>query len=199
MTSNTRQLQAAQNDLKAATRRADDAEKTQKDLQAEGSNLMRSLDEMRPKIVELTGVKLELTEAISSLELDLRNSRNAISELESTLKETTAQKAEVEKRSQELLDQREKERSLALTDSSELQKAYAELQEELDTATASLRDLEAERSRHHQETIRQLEEIERLNTSSRTKAGELSTLHQELDAIRNARVCLPSFFYVSFL
>ncbi|KAF5385243.1 hypothetical protein D9615_001137 [Tricholomella constricta] len=185
--SNSRQLQTVQNQLKAATRRADDAEKTQKDLQAEGTNLMRSLDEMRPKIVELTGAKLDLTETVSSLELDLQNSRDMISHLEFKVKGEAEEKEHLQVQLLERISQQEKERSLAVSDSSELQRAYADLQEELDTAKASLRNLEAERASHHQETARRLEEIDRLTTSSRSTAEELSALREELDITRRAQ------------
>ncbi|KAF9469728.1 hypothetical protein BDZ94DRAFT_1151170, partial [Collybia nuda] len=182
-----RQLQTSQADLRNANRRADDAEKTQKDLQAEGTSLMRSLDEMRPKIVELTGVKLELAERIDGLEHALRSREKTISELETTLDETRDQHAEAEKQTKEVIAQQEKERSVALFDSSELQKAYAELQAELDSAAASLRNLEAERSSHHQEASRRIEEVERLNSSLRAQTEELTLLRQELDARRDAQ------------
>lgn len=185
---NARQLQATQAELRNANRRADDAEKTQKDLQVEGTSLMRSLDEMRPKIVELTGVKLELAERIDGLEHTLRSREKTIAELEATLDEVRDQHDEAEKQTKEIIAQREKERTLALSDSSELQKAYTELQAELDSATASLHNLEAERSGHHQETSRRLEEIERLTTSLRSQTEELASLRQELDARRDAQV-----------
>ncbi|KAM6498603.1 hypothetical protein JOM56_006551 [Amanita muscaria] len=69
----TRQLQTLQNELRVAIRRANEAEKVQKDLQLEGTMLMRSLDEMRPKIVELTSEKLNLTEKVESLQHSLHN------------------------------------------------------------------------------------------------------------------------------
>ncbi|KAG5645333.1 hypothetical protein DXG03_006395 [Asterophora parasitica] len=185
--SNSRQLQTVQNQLKAATRRADDAEKTQQNLQAEGTNLMRSLDEMRPKIVELTGAKLELTETISSLERDLRNTRDTISHLESSLKSETEANEDLQTQLQDRIAQHDKERSLAVSDSSELQKAYTDLQEELNAATASLSNLEAERAGHHQETVLRLEEIDRLAGSSRAQADELTALHAELDRARQSQ------------
>ena len=62
LTTSVRTLQQTQAELRNANRRADEAEKIQKDLQAEGIGLMRSLEEMRPKIVELTDAKLDLGE-----------------------------------------------------------------------------------------------------------------------------------------
>ena len=185
---NGRQLYSTQSELKDAVRRADDAEKIQNDLQAEGTNLMRSLDELRPKVVELTGVKMDLSEKISGLEHALQGRDATIAQLEATLEEVGDAKEEGEMRAQEAVARREKERLLALSDLSDVQKAYAELQEELDIATASLHNLEAERSSHHQQAARRLEEIEQLNASSRGQSEELLALRRELHAREDAQV-----------
>ncbi|KAG6911341.1 hypothetical protein DXG01_001012 [Tephrocybe rancida] len=184
---NSRQLQTVQNQLKATTRRAEDAEKTQKALQGEGTNLMRALDEMRPKIVELTGVKLELTETISSLDRELRNSADTVSHLTNNLKTMAEEKEELVKQLEEHAAQRLKERELAVSDSSDFQKAYTELQESFDVANASVRNFEAERSRHHQETARRIEELETLTVTSLTQAEEIFALRAEVEIARNAR------------
>jgi myosin protein heavy chain len=88
ITAITRQLQHTQNELKNTLRRAEDAETLQQSLQSEGTNLMRSLDEIRPKIVELTGARLDLSEMVENLESDLRNRDLTISQLENDLNET---------------------------------------------------------------------------------------------------------------
>lgn len=188
LAANNRQLYNAQNELKSAVRRAEDAEQTQKDLQAEGTNLMRSLDEMRSKFVELTGVRSEQGERIDSLEHAIRARETAIVQLEATLEEVRDQKEQAEKRSQEIVAQLEKDRMLAQSDSSELHKAFVELQNELDVATASLHNLEAQQSSHHQEAARRFEEIEHLNASSQAQSEELSALRRELNARRDAQV-----------
>jgi chromosome segregation ATPase len=188
LAANNRQLQHAQSELKSATRRAEDAEQTQKDLQAEGTNLMRSLDEMRSKFVELTGVKSEQAERIDGLEHSLRGRDTTIAELEATLDGVQDAKEHIEKQFQELFVQHEKERLLAQSDSSDLHKAYVELQNELDAATASLHNLEAERSNHHQEAVHRFEEMERLDASSQAQSEELFAVRKELNARRNAQV-----------
>ncbi|KAG6846055.1 hypothetical protein H0H87_006419 [Tephrocybe sp. NHM501043] len=187
ITINSRQLQTVQSQLRAATRRAEDAEKAQNDLQAEGTNLMRALDEMRPKIVELTGVKLELTESISSLERDLRNSADAVSHLTENLKATTEEKEHLARQIEERTAQHERERTLAASDSTDLQKAFAELQDNLDAANLSLRNLEVERSSHHQETARRIDDYEKLSISSTAQAEEIKALREEVESARNAR------------
>lgn len=180
LVSNTRQLHGVQADLRNANRRADEAEKTQKDLQSEGTNLMRSLDEMRPKIVELTGDKVELGNKIASLEHTLRNRDATIAELESNIEELRYQYEETSKQQEEGVAQYEKEQSSAQAHLAELQKAYTELQRELEEAQASIHGLEAERADHYQLASRQLEEIDRLKMSSRVQAEEVSIVRQEL-------------------
>ncbi|CAA7264760.1 unnamed protein product [Cyclocybe aegerita] len=183
----TRQLQTAQNDLKNAIRRAEDAERTQKSLQAEGTNLMRSLDEMRPKIVELTTAKLDLSEKAESLEHAVRNRDATISQLENDLGEARSELEEAEQVWKERLAQQEKRFTDSQNGHSDMQKAYGDLQEELETALASLRNLEGQRTGQHQETARRLEEIERLTNLSQTQGEELVTLQRELEARRNAQ------------
>ncbi|KAG6889145.1 hypothetical protein C0992_006294 [Termitomyces sp. T32_za158] len=187
ITSNSRQLQTTQNQLKSAIRRAEDAEKTQKDLQGEGTALMRALDEMRPKIVELTGEKLELTETISSLQLELRKNANTVSLLTENLKTVTEEKGQLAKQLEKRETQHEQERALVLSDSSDLQKAYDELRENLDEANVSLRNLEAERSSHYQEMDHRIEELEKLTLSSNVQAEEILALQKKLEIARRAQ------------
>ncbi|KAH0591225.1 hypothetical protein H2248_001318 [Termitomyces sp. 'cryptogamus'] len=185
--SNSRQLQTTQNQLKSAIRRAEDAETIQKDLQGEGTVLMRSLDEMRPKIVELTAEKLELTETISSMQVELRNNAETGSLLAETLKTATNEKEQLAKQLEELAAQHERDKALVMSDSSELQQAYAELQENLNETNTSLRNLEAERSIHHQETAHRIEELETLVLTSNAQAEEILTLRKKLDVAHSAQ------------
>lgn len=188
ITSHSRQLQTTQNQLKSAIRRAEDAEKTQKDLQGEGTALMRALDEMRPKIVQLTGEKLELTETISALQIELRNSADTASLLTENIKTLTEEKEVLEKQLEKREGQHERERALALSDSSEMQKAYAELQENFDETNASLRNLEEERSRHYKEMDHRIKELEKLTMSSNVQAEKILALQEKLEVARRAQV-----------
>lgn len=182
----TRQLQNAQNELKVANRRADDAEKTQKSLQGEGTNLMRALDEMRPKIVELTDTKLELAERVESLEHTIRSRDSVIVQLENDLEEARHLNGETEATWKERLAEQEKRHKEAQSGASDIQKAYREREEELDTALASLRNLEAQRANSHQEASRRLEEIELLKDQIQSQGEELDALRHEVDARRKA-------------
>ena len=195
---NTRQLQTTQTDLRTALRRADDAEKTQKSLQAEGTELMRSLEEMRPKIVELTGAKLDLAEKVESLEHNLRNRDSVIAQLESDLDEFRDKHEQMEQVWKGKLASQEKRQLEAQSSSSDLQKAYDEIQEELDSALVSLRSLESQRTNQHQEASRRLEEISHLSSLSHAQGKELDALRQELEASQKAHVCRHSFFFFPF-
>jgi chromosome segregation ATPase len=187
-----RQLQAAQLDQANASKRAEDAEKTQKELQAEGTSLLRSVEEMRPKIVELTALKLELTERVEELERIIRNRDATISRLETALEEVRDKHDTAEKKWKETMEtsekkwkeqtaQHNKDHSAAQMNASDMQKALAELQEELNSAHASVRTLESDRSNYHQEAARRMEEIEQLTATTLAQDEELVTLRQELE------------------
>ncbi|KAF7969852.1 hypothetical protein HWV62_25854 [Athelia sp. TMB] len=177
---NARQLQIAHSDLRAANRRADEAEKTQKDLQAEGSNLLRSLDEMRPKIVELTSDKAELSNKIDSLDHALRNRDATIADLENAIEEMRDEHGDASKAREDILMQREKEHASVRTSLTEMQKAYSDLQAELDETQASLRTLEADRITHYQVAAHQSDEIERLTSSLHKQAEEYAAIKHDL-------------------
>ena len=181
LTANTRQLDNARAELKHAKRRADDAEQTQKDLQAEGTRLMYTVDEMRPKIVELTGVKLDLTETVEGLQHALRQRDTTIAQLESAVDDLRKEKDDADKIWREKLALQETDRSSTHANSMELQAAYTELQASADASRANIMTLEAERTVHHQQAAHQLDEIRRLTTSSHAQWEEISTLRRELD------------------
>lgn len=188
LATNARQLQSTQHELKLALKRAEDSEKVQKDLQAEGTNLMLSLDTMRPKIVELTDAKLELAEKIENLEHTLRNRDSFISQLENDLAESRGSMEEAETMWKEKVAEQEKKHREALSGSTDMQKAYAELQEELNTVLASLRSMESQRTKAHQEAARRLEEIKVLKDEAQSQGEELDSLRTEVEARRKAHV-----------
>ena len=199
MATTTRQMQTTQNELKNAIRRAEDAEKTQKSLQAEGTNLMRSLDEMRPKIVELTAVKLDLGEKVESLEHSVRTRDATIAQLENDVGEARDNIEQSERVWKDKLAQQEKRHADAQNGTLDIQKAYSDLQEELDTALASLRNLESQRANHHQEAARRLEEIEKLSNVTQSQSDELESVRRELEARRNSQVSALHFWARSML
>lgn len=183
-----RQLQSFQVEKRNAVRRAEAAERMQQDLQNEGSSLMRSLDEMRPKIVELTNMKLELSEKLSSLEQAVRDRDGIIAQLESSLQTAQDQNESLNTKLVDIETTREKDRSTAQETQDELQKGYAELETDLSDALASIRELEVERAGRRQLTSKQLEELERMTATSQNLKEEIASLNQELEERKLADV-----------
>ena len=183
-----RQLHSFQVEKRNAVRRAEAAERMQQDLQNEGSSLMRSLDEMRPKIVELTNMKLELSEKLSSSEQAVRERDGIIAQLESSLQTAQDQTESLNTKLVDMETSLEKDRSTAQETQDELQKGYAELETELSDALASIRELEVERAGRRQLTSKQLEELERMTATSQGLKEEIASLNQELDERKLADV-----------
>jgi myosin protein heavy chain len=183
-----RQLQSSQVEIRNAVRRAEAAERIQQDLQTEGSSLMRSLDEMRPKIVELTNMKLELSEKLNISEQATRDRDGIIAQLESTLQ---AAQDQTESLNTKLLDTetaREKDRSTAQETQDELQRGYAELETELSDALASIRELELDRAGQRQLANKQVEELDRMAANSQSLEEDVASLRQEVEEQKLAEV-----------
>ncbi|TFK26723.1 hypothetical protein FA15DRAFT_266993 [Coprinopsis marcescibilis] len=149
---------------------------------------MRSLDEMRPKIVELTDAKLDLAEQVQSAQRALKERDTIIEKLEASVDEYQSKEADSVKKWKEALASKEREAGSVHTDFAELQNNYNQLQEELDTALASIKTLEAQRTTQHQEASRRVLEIDRLNEAAQAQLEELSNVRDELDARRSAQV-----------
>lgn len=186
LTNSTRQLHAVQAELRQAVRRAEESEKIQHDLQTEGTNLMKSLEEMRPKLVTLTNEKLELSDRVDGLENTIKKRDAVIAELEDTIQELNAIKDELSQRHHELDSQRSREHNTAQSDLSSLQTAYTDLQRELDETRDGFKALEGERAAHLRSSSQQSTEIERLTASLRNSKQQLSTLQMDVDEQRQA-------------
>jgi chromosome segregation ATPase len=183
-----RQLQSFQVQMHNALRRAEAAEHTQQDLQNEGSSLMRSLDEMRPKIVELTNMKLELGEKLNILEQAVRDRDGIIAQLEATLQATQDQTESLNAKLEDTETAREKDRSTAQETQDELQRGYAELETELSDALVSIRELELDRAGQRQLASKQVEELERITATSQSLEEDVASLRQEVEEQKLAEV-----------
>ncbi|KAF9451367.1 hypothetical protein P691DRAFT_787200 [Macrolepiota fuliginosa MF-IS2] len=179
-----RQVQTLQNDLRTAHRRVEDAEKTQQRLQNEGTNLMRSLDELRPKVVELTEDKVQLSEKVAHLEHALRDRDNVISNLETSLEDIRQESEKTQLEWRTKLSRAEKDWSEATASSSEIEKGFSELQKELEDAWDSIRTLETERQSLRQEVQAKLLDVEQLSNASHSQAAEVTRLQHELNERR---------------
>ena len=183
-----RQLQSFQVEMLNAVRRAEVAERNQQELQNEGSSLMRSLDEMRPKIVELTNLKLNLGEKLNISEQAVRDRDGIIAQLESSLQAAQDQNESLNTKLLDTETAREKDRSAAQEMQDDLQRGYTEVEAELSDALASIRELELERARHRQLANQQVEELDRTAATSQSLKEEIASLRQELEERKLAEV-----------
>jgi chromosome segregation ATPase len=183
-----RQLQSSQAELRNGIRRAEEAERIQQELQNEGSSLMNSLDEMRPKIVELTNAKLELSEKLNVSKQGIRDRDGVIAQLEASLQAAQDQNESLLTKLFDAETVREKDRSTAQETQDELQRGYAELETALSDALASIRGLEVERAGQRQLTSKQVEELDRMAATSQTLKEEIASLHQEVEEQKLAEV-----------
>ncbi len=181
LTSSARQLEAAQNEMRTAQRRADEAEEAQKKLQDEGTGLMRSLEEMRPKIVELTEDKLQLLEKVERLTSNLSQRDATIALFEEQLAQSQQSGSDVQNQHESSMKTWQAEKATNEKTISELQQALSELQTHLDNALASARELEADRAKHRQTSVRQHEEIEKLTQAQWKQEEEGNALRQNLE------------------
>ena len=186
LAASSKQFHSVQNELKRATRRAEEAEKIQSDLQNEGTNLMRSLNEMRPKIVELTNIRVELIERVDELEGIIRKKEDTISQLEASLDDANERESQSARSRQREELVRKKDESSSQQNLLHVQKAYAELEAEVEALKTSLKDREAERESYHQLALRRLEEVDRLTFSVQAQTELLNTAERELEERRTA-------------
>lgn len=183
-----RQVQALQGDLRVAHRRLDDSEKAQKKLQAEGTNLMRSLDELRPKVVELTEDKVQLSDKVAHITHTLHDRDATIATLESTLEEARQETEKVQDEWRMKISKLEEEQTLAVSSSSDRDKAFAELQNELEEAFDSVRTLELERQSLRQLSESRQQEVEYLTNTTQSQMNEMDRLQGELAEQKAAQV-----------
>lgn len=186
LANSTRQLHTVQAELRHAVRRAEESEKTQRDLQSDGTNLMKSLEEMRPKLGALTNEKFELSDRVDVLEGAVRKRDAVIADLEDSVQELTSIKEELTRRHHDLDSQRTREHTATQSDLSTIQSAYASLQQELEETQHGFQALEGERAAHLRSNSQQIAEIERLTASLRNTKQQMSTLQMEVDERRQA-------------
>lgn len=186
LATSVRALQQNQAELKAANRRADEAEKAQADLQAEGIGLMRSLEEMRPKIVELTDTKLDLGDRVENLSKAVRTRDDTILQLEGAIEELREKHSRADSRIGELTNVLTKERSTSDESTTELQRAYADIQKELEEARTSADTLGNERAEYRSMAAQRTQEVDRLSASVQAYTEQLALLKEELDERKEA-------------
>ncbi|KAI9570207.1 hypothetical protein HD554DRAFT_390862 [Boletus coccyginus] len=145
---------------------------------------MESLEDMRPKIVELTSVKLELMEQIERLEHEKRSRDTLITKLEMALNEGTEREAEEAKLRRESDAHRKKDNQSLQQSVEDLQRGYSLLEAELQSAQATVKTLETERTRMRQIEVRQADLSNRMNTEARHREEDISQLESALASSR---------------
>ncbi|EIW87103.1 hypothetical protein CONPUDRAFT_43820 [Coniophora puteana RWD-64-598 SS2] len=179
-----RTLQSTQTELRISTRRAEDAERVQKDLQSEGSGLMRSLEEMRTKTVDLTSEKLQLTDRLLALEKGQRERDDIIAQLEESLSEESRTGSEVARLLEETRSRGEKEKMSSAASLNDLQRAYGEIQDELEAARDAARAFETERQSLRQVEARSTQAIERLKADLSQAQADFMDASREVEKYR---------------
>ena len=182
-----KKIKTLQAETTAANRRADEAEHAHKGLQNENVGLMASLNEMRPRVMQLTEEKFDLTEKIARLEEIRHEMEETISQMENAAEEARAQYENLEAEKAEMQTAREQDREGADQDMERLQQALSRTEEELETAIKSVRDLESERAIHRQAVERYQLEMDRLDEELAMIRAQYTTLQDDLAASQNAR------------
>lgn len=182
------QIQALQNDLRTAQKRADASQRTQQQLQNEGTNLMRSLDELRTKVMELTEDKIQLSDNLAHQDHALRDRDTIIAKLETSLEEARQETEGVQKEWKDKLSKAEQGWTQASVSSSEMEQRLSDVQKELDDVLNNTLTLEAERQSLRQDAQARLREVEQLSNSSRSQAAEITKLRYELNESRAIQV-----------
>jgi len=180
------QIQALQNDLRTAQKRADASQRTQQQLQNEGTDLMRSLDELRIKVMELTEDKIQLSENLAHQNHALRDRDSIIAKLETSLEEAKQETEGIQKEWKDKLSKAKQGWTQA--SSSEMEQRLSDVQKELDNAWNNSLALEAERQLLRQDVQARLREVEQLSNSSRSQAAEITKLRYELSESRAIQV-----------
>jgi myosin protein heavy chain len=183
-----RQVQTLQGDFRVAQRRLDDSEKIQQRLQNEGTNLMRSLDELREKVVDLTEDKVQLSDKLAHVTHALHDRDVTIATLETTLEEAKEETEKAQDGWRMKISKLEQEGTLAASSSSDRDKEFAELQKELEEALDSMRSLESERKSLQQQNQSRNQEIEYLTDTAQSQMSEMNRLQGELDEQKAAQV-----------
>lgn len=181
LTAVSRQLEDSRVELNSLLRRAEEAEKAQKDLQEESSGLMNSLNEMRPKIIELTSVKLELTERIEQLNNLISQRDSTIAELEADLEASQNILEDTRRQLSEKEVELGKEKEAAEQDLVNLQKALSDVQKQLEDALFNVREIDTDRGKQRQTAVKLQEELRLLLSTQEHQQEELNAARVQLE------------------
>jgi len=169
-----------------AARRANEAESSQQQLQSENVELMQSLNEMRPKVVELTEDKMTLTDEVDRLLRSVRVLNGTIAQLEAAVSDSRKEFDEARRNFEESEARWITEGTELNRQVQDLERAYGDMEGELRNSRASVQELDAERSSHRKAVVQYEETLERLQSSSVAGEAELGNLRQLLGESQQA-------------
>lgn len=170
----------------SALRRTADAESAQQKLQSDNVALMQSLNEIRPKVVELTQDKIALTDEVDRLRRSVRALSGTVAQLETAATDSRIQFDGTKRNFEESETRWVAERAELNRQIQDIERAYADIEGELRNSRASVQELDAERSTHRKAVVQYEETLERLQSSSAAQETELGDLRQLLDESRRA-------------
>jgi predicted nucleic acid-binding Zn-ribbon protein len=180
------QLHHAQAEAAHAVHRAEDVEKMQQDLQAENVELMASLNEMRPKIVELTQDKLTLGEETERLQKMIRSLNGTTAQLENSLHEVRARADERDQATQASEEHWRTEKAVIERAFKELEQGYVAAENELHAARASVQELDAERTAHRKAVVQYEATMDHLQGEVDRQRNELKNMSRALSESHTA-------------
>ena len=182
-----KKIKTLQAELAAANRHAEEAEHAHKGLQNENVGLMASLNEMRPRVMALTEEKLSLTEHIEKLEESRYALEATVSNLEVAAEEARARYEALEAEKLAIEARRDGDQNGMAQEIDRHQQALSQVEEELQSALRSVKELESERASHRQAVERYQEEMDRLDAELAELRAQCTTLQDEFAMAQNAR------------
>jgi len=188
LASHTRQLQDVRSDLAEATHRADDAEDAKRSLQTENSGLLAQLEEMRPKVIELSNKNAEDEERIWTMEKKIKSLESVVKKLErqmeerqSALEQSEARVVTLETEMKKAEEKHADELRILGESVSDTQQTHTSLAHDLANANATVRKLDGEVALLKQTVDHAKEETERWRADFQAKASEVDTVRKALE------------------
>ncbi len=180
------QLVNAQVEAVSAGKRATDAEQAHQELQNENVQLMASLNEIRPKVIDLTQDKVTLSEERERMQHGVRGRDTTIAQLEATVAELGAS-LERSKQFAHTSDKRwTAEKEVLEGNIRSLERSLVETEEQLHDARQSIQELDAGRAVHHRAVAQYEETLSRLKEEVKGYRDDTVSLEKSLDESRRA-------------
>ncbi|KAF8583620.1 hypothetical protein K439DRAFT_1203510 [Ramaria rubella] len=186
LASHARQLHVAQAEVASAQRRAEDREGAQRSLQAENSGLLAQLEEVRPKVVELSNKSAADEERIWDAEKRVRGLEAEVADLEGRLEDSERGQKDAKARAGVLEGERERDELRWGKELKDLQDAYAGVVRELEEVRARATRVESELALQKVTMQTARREQEHWRGVAEERAAEAEAAKEEMGARRRA-------------